>query len=124
MCFRSSGKHQQKEEAQGVKQGITQTPEKSRYLAFGMKFQGKFATSRMVWGNTQYVVFVTQVTVHAGETMTRSILYVVELAPRKTGLVLVVSHHESSQLFSCPALVETAIPALVQKTAQLEWLRL
>lgn len=115
MCFCSSGKHQQKEEAQGVKQGITQTPEKSRRLAFGMKFQDNFATSRMVWGNTQYVVFVTQVTVRAGETMTGSILYVVELAPRKSDLVLMLSCHESSQLFSRPALVQTAIPPSVEK---------
>lgn len=115
MCFLSSGKHQQKEEAHGVRQGITQNPEKSRCLAFRMKFQGKFATSRMVWCNTQYVVFVTQVTVHAGETMMRSILYVVELVPRKSNLVLMMSRCESSQHFSCPAFFQTAIPALVQK---------
>jgi len=66
-----------------VKQGITQTPEKSHRLVFAMKIQGKFATSRTVWSNTQYVVLVTQVTVCAGETMTRSILNVVELAPRQ-----------------------------------------
>lgn len=115
MCFHSSGKHQQKEEAQGVKQGITQTPEKSRCVAFGMKFQGKFATSRMVWGNTQYVIFVTQVTLHAEGTMMRSILNVVELAPRNSDLVLMMSCHESSQLFSCCAFVQTAIPASVLK---------
>ena len=107
-----------------MKQGIAQTTEKSRPLAFGMKFQGKFATSRMVWGNTQYVVFVTQVTVHAGETMTRSILYVVELASRKSSLVLTVSHCESSQLFSCSALIQTAMPALVQERAQVGQLHL
>lgn len=42
----------------------------------------------MVWVNTQYTVFVTQVTVHAGENTPESIFYVMELAPKKSDLVL------------------------------------
>lgn len=53
----------------------------------------------MAWGNTQYAVFVTQVTVHAGETMPRSIFDVVELTPQKSDLVFRMSCHENSQTF-------------------------
>lgn len=42
----------------------------------------------MIWGNTEYAVFATQVTVHAGESMPMSIFYVVELAPKKSDLEL------------------------------------